>query len=272
MHIGSAIDAIEKRGHFKTHKEANKGYVEQCNLVKQAKAALAELDGTTSNGAATSKKSSKKHKKAGAPANTAEHDLQAMYHLDLKKARKATENAKANAESAAQDMFQFYANLLSVDPKYAWNKIIQEQTQSEPYMDLQGVSRKGTWGLSRKVFDDCLMFHLLTMFPNNAVEQERYYLTNMLKKPHSISMHQFVQRVEQLNSYIVQLPCWYQSSSAKPIMFLANVPFTEADLVTFYRCAHLRGRTTSTFMGPRGTTIICHNSSAPRGASSFGQI
>ncbi len=25
-------------------------------------------------------------------------------------------------------------------------------------------------------------------------------------------------------------------------------------------------------VGPRGTTIICHNSSAPRGASSFGQI
>jgi hypothetical protein len=28
----------------------------------------------------------------------------------------------------------------------------------------------------------------------------------------------------------------------------------------------------STLMGPRGATIICHNSSAPRGASSFGQI
>ncbi len=25
-------------------------------------------------------------------------------------------------------------------------------------------------------------------------------------------------------------------------------------------------------MGPRGDTIFCHNSSAPRGASSFGQI
>jgi len=25
-------------------------------------------------------------------------------------------------------------------------------------------------------------------------------------------------------------------------------------------------------MGPRGATIFCHNSSAPRGASSFGQI
>ncbi len=35
-----------------------------------------------------------------------------------------------------------YANLLSVDAKCAWNKIVQEQTQSDPYMDLQGISRK----------------------------------------------------------------------------------------------------------------------------------
>ena len=49
-----------------------------------------------------------------------------MYQLDLEKVRKAAENAKAKAESTAQDMFQFYTNLLSVDAKYAWNKIVQE--------------------------------------------------------------------------------------------------------------------------------------------------
>jgi hypothetical protein len=50
------------------------------------------------------------------------------------------------------------------------------------------------------------MFHLLTVFPNNAAEQERYYITNVLKKPQRVSIRQFVQRVEQLNSYIAQLP------------------------------------------------------------------
>jgi hypothetical protein len=33
------------------------------------------------------------------------------------------------------------------------------------------------------LFDDCMMFHLLTAFPINAVEQEKYYITNVLKKP-----------------------------------------------------------------------------------------
>jgi hypothetical protein len=50
------------------------------------------------------------------------------------------------------------------------------------------------------------MFHLLAMFPNNATEQERYYITNVLKKPQRVSILQFVQRVEQLSFYISQLP------------------------------------------------------------------
>jgi hypothetical protein len=48
MHVGSAMDAIKKQGHFKAHKAAHEAYVEQHDLVKQAKVALVELDGTTS--------------------------------------------------------------------------------------------------------------------------------------------------------------------------------------------------------------------------------
>jgi hypothetical protein len=57
-------------------------------------------------------------------------------------------------------------------------------------------------------FDKCIMFHLLTVFPKNAAEQEKYYLSNVLKKPQSVGIRQFVQRLEQLNAYIAQLPCW----------------------------------------------------------------
>jgi hypothetical protein len=76
-------------------------------------------------------------------ADASEPNLGANFQLDLKKTKEAAENTKAKTESAAKDMFQFYANLLSVDAKYTWNKIVQEQTQSNPYTDLQGVSKKG---------------------------------------------------------------------------------------------------------------------------------
>ncbi len=47
-------------------------------------------------------------------------------------------------------MFQLYVNLLSVDAKYAWNKIVSEQTASDPYTDLQGCAKKRPRGLSCK--------------------------------------------------------------------------------------------------------------------------
>jgi hypothetical protein len=104
--------------------------------------------------------------------------------------------------------------------------------EADPFKDLQGVPRKGPWGLLCESFDICVMFHLLTVFPNNAAEQEKYYLSNVLKKPKRVVICQFVQHVEQLNAYIAQLPCWYYSPSYNAGMTLANVPFTEADLAS----------------------------------------
>ncbi len=158
--------------------------------------------------------------------------LHAEAKAELKEATLAAVEATTLRDKVAADMFQLYANLLSVDARYAWNKIVQEQTKADPYQDLQGLTRKGPWGMPRKSFEDCVMFHLLTVFPNNAAEQERYYNRNVLKKPQRVSIHQFVQRVEQLNSYISQLPCWYYSPSVKVKTIPMNVSFAEADLAS----------------------------------------
>ncbi len=117
--------------------------------------------------------------------------------------------------AAASKMFTFYSNLLSLESKYLWNKIVSEQTESDPYVNLQGVSLEGPRGLSRESFNNCVMFHLLTVFPINAAEQEKYYISNVLRKPQRINVRQFVRRVEQLNAYIAQMPCFYYSPHAK---------------------------------------------------------
>jgi hypothetical protein len=82
----------------------------------------------------------------------------------------------------------------------------------------------------RQSFHDCVMFHLLTTFPINAAEQEKYYITNVLKKPQRINVCQFVCRVEQLNAYIAQMPCFYYSPNANASTKPENVPFPEAEL------------------------------------------
>ncbi len=143
---------------------------------------------------------------------------------DLEKAEQAQSTAKGAMTLAASKMFSFYSNLLS------WNKIVGEQMESDPYVNLQGDSLEGPRGMSRKFFNNCVMFHLLTVFPINAAEQEKYYISNVLKKPQHINVRQFVRGVEQLNAYIAQMPCFYYSPNANASTKPENVLFTEAEL------------------------------------------
>jgi hypothetical protein len=228
MHVSSALNTIKKRGTFKAYKEAHEAYVEQCKVAKQAKAALALLLAPTSKGEKASEKASekesakkssekekasKKTKEGAVLANAPAPELCNKYQAVYNKANFAKEITKNKRQAAATKMFQFYANLLSLDAKYLWNKIVREQVEADPFKDLQGVSSKGPRGLLQESFGNCVMFHLLTVFPNNTAEQEKYYLSNVLKKPQRVGVHQFVQCVEQLNAYVVQLPCWYYSPS-----------------------------------------------------------
>ena len=118
--------------------------------------------------------------------------MKAGFQVDLEKAKQAQKIAKGVMTAATSVMFAFYSNLLSPESKYAWNKIVSKQTESNPYVNLQGDALQGPKGMSRQSFQDCVMFHLLTAFPINAAEQEKYYITNVLKKPQCINIRQFV--------------------------------------------------------------------------------
>jgi hypothetical protein len=103
--------------------------------------------------------------------------------------------------------------------------------ESVPYVNLQGDTLEGPRGMLRNLFNNCVMFHLLTTFPINAAEQEKYNITNVLKKPQHLNVRQFVRRVKQLNAYIAQMPCFYYSPHANASTKPKNVvPFMEAEL------------------------------------------
>jgi hypothetical protein len=208
MHVTATLDSIKKCGHLKAYKEAQVLYMEKKEAVKSAKASLSLLDGARKS-LGKSKKTSKKAKEAKGVNEALDDNVQATFQADLKKAKSAVENAKGVMTAAANKMFAFYANLLSVKAKYTWNKIIEEQMEGNLYFDLQGILQKGPRGMSHQSFDDCVLFHLLTVFPINAAEQEKYYITNVLKKPQCVNVCQFIGRVEQLNAYIAQMPWFY---------------------------------------------------------------
>ncbi len=98
------------------------------------------LDGA-GNGSGKSKKSSKKAKEAEGVTKASDQEMRATFQADLEK--EAAENAKGTMTAAANKMFAFDTNLLSVKAKYAWNKIVEEQTEGNPYVDIQGILHKG---------------------------------------------------------------------------------------------------------------------------------
>jgi hypothetical protein len=245
MHVTAVLDAIKKRGDFQEYKKAEKDHEEAKKAVESARAALSLLDGTGAKAKWFCKKKAReaaekaltkaldseseaKEAKKASKVNT--DSMKACFLEDLEKAKQAQITAKGLMTAAASKMLTFYSNLLSPESKYLWNKIVSEQTESDPYVNLQGDSLESPRGMSCKLLYNCVMFHLLTAFPINAAEQEKYYISNLLKKPQHINIRQFVRHVEQLNAYIAQMPCFYYNPHANASTKLKNIPFTEAEL------------------------------------------
>ncbi len=78
--------------------------------------------------------------------------MKSSFLSDLEKAKQAQRIAKEAKTTAFSKMFAFYLNLLSSESKYAWNKIVSKQTESDPYVNLQGDSLQGPRGMLRQSF------------------------------------------------------------------------------------------------------------------------
>jgi hypothetical protein len=255
MHLMAVLDAMKKCGRFKDYDRAQKAYEEANNAAesteaglallnltsagmtsKRKKKALAKAKEATKEALAKAQETKPEAKEAVEAPNVTDDLMKAGFQADLEKAKQSQETAQGAMTTAAHLMFTFYSNLLSPKSKYAWNKIVVKQTEGDPYVNLQGVSLEGPRGMSRESFNDCVMFYLLAAFPINAAEQEKYYISNVLKKPQRINVHQFIRRVEQLNAYVAQMPCFYYSPNANASTKPENVPFTEAELGSQVLC------------------------------------
>jgi hypothetical protein len=60
IHVGSALEAIKRKGYFKAYEEPNKACVKHCGRIKLAKAQLAKLDDSPHRESGPLKKSTKK--------------------------------------------------------------------------------------------------------------------------------------------------------------------------------------------------------------------
>jgi hypothetical protein len=128
IHVGSAREAIEKKGYFKSFEEHSDNYSEKQEKVKELRKQLEAL-----KEAIVAQPQEEAPKETTAEAdNNSSATLHAKTKAELKEAAQVAKEAVDLRDKAASDMFQLYPNLLSVDASYAWNKIIQEQTKDDP--------------------------------------------------------------------------------------------------------------------------------------------
>ncbi len=154
MHVMAVLDAIKKCGHFKDNEKAQKAYVEAKQAVELARAGLALLNGTrgwsrkncmkkalakakeaTKEGEAKTPETKAETKEATGATKVPKATMKAGFQADLEKAKKAIEVAKGAMTAAASQMFVFCLNLLSPERKHLWNKIVSEQTETDPFVN-----------------------------------------------------------------------------------------------------------------------------------------
>eukprot|EP00804_Cyclotella_cryptica_P007762 CCRYP_001368-RA/>CCRYP_001368-RA protein AED:0.24 eAED:0.47 QI:0/0/0/1/1/1/2/0/781 len=154
------------------------------------------------------------------------------------KEKKTTESLSLKADmlalrtkmtDSALEVFQLYANLLTEEACQPCDLIVKEPTESSPFHDIFRVERKKSPGKMSESFRRCQLLHLQSCFAHDAGKNLKFYISNCLKKPNKVQVHQFVQCVMRLNNYVEDLPCLYYSPSAST-MTQQVYSFTDAEL------------------------------------------
>ena len=98
-------------------------------------------------------------------------------------ATKAQAKANSAVEHIASQIFQLYSSFLSEEARQPWSKILAKQIDSSLWKNLRGVVHNSPRSKKWDSFQECVTFHMLTVFRNDAAKAQRYYISNCLKKP-----------------------------------------------------------------------------------------
>ena len=169
---------------------------------------------------------------------------------ELKQAVEAADKVAAKSEKVAEDIFQLYANLLSVNARYGWNKIVRDQTNADPFTDLQGLTKKDP--------GDFCASHLMTVWWSTSSPHSPTVRLNR-----SCTTSQMCSRNPSASAFVSLCSVWSRSTPTsckcpagttaqaqawRQPQFPWTCPLPRLIWrVTFSKCAHTRGRISSTF-------------------------
>ena len=105
-----------------------------------------------------------------------------MWELEVTAAKVTLTEANAVHTIASGACYDLFCQLLVNDPQVQWDRIVREVHHNNPWTALNGTK------LTSESLKDCIMFHKLTFFSCDDVEQQKSYMMGSLKQPHGMSI------------------------------------------------------------------------------------
>jgi hypothetical protein len=153
-------------------------------------------------------------------------EIQKQTLSEYKEILKAKKSYTIAGTQKAYKMFRCFA---VGNPRTQWGKIDHKMHTKDSWIGVNGSSNKGICVRSWPSFLDCIELHKLIIFPVDAAEKQRYYMTQTVKKPQGATVRQYA-CIGVLNDYLSHLPTVFNSPMAVERTKKGNVPFNEADL------------------------------------------
>ena len=200
QHMIAMRDALEGMGLFKKYEEAKKKVSELKEEVNNEKALRDVVEEQVDTAVLETEKEPLRQEVA-------------QHNEAIKALQTAVATAKQERVAAMTTVFATTTNFFRGDGKAPWDRIVQEQTEKNPWTNLRGEEQTGVRGKTLLAWRDCYILMLKTVFANNAAEQQKFYIT-LLKLPHKLKLRNFLQRATKLAGYVGELPSIVHSSDA----------------------------------------------------------
>jgi hypothetical protein len=91
-----------------------------------------------------------------------------------------------------QKVYKMFHCFVVGNPLTQWDKIVHKMHTKDLWISVNGSSNKGICVCSWPSFLDSIKLHKLTIFPVDAAEKQRYYMTQMVKKPQRGTVRQYM--------------------------------------------------------------------------------
>jgi hypothetical protein len=105
--------------------------------------------------------------------------------------------AKQKQVAAMATIFSTTTNFFRGDDKTLWDKIVTKQTKKDPWTNHRGIEQSGVRGKTMSAWKIRYILMLKTVFANNAVKQQKFYLTLLHLSPRQ-KVRAFLQRATML--------------------------------------------------------------------------